>query len=47
MIIVLAHYHSYIKDTKKYSNFVVDKVQFIDNKKSTEFNDYNDIDIPE
>lgn len=47
MIIVLAHYHSYIKDNKKYSNFVVDKVQFIDNKKFTEFNDYNDIDIPE
>lgn len=47
MIAVSAHYHSYIKNNKKYSNFVIDQVQFLGNKNCTELNVYNDIEIPE
>lgn len=47
LIAVSAHYHSDIVKGKKYHNFVIDELYFISNKRVTEDENYDDIEIPE
>lgn len=45
MLGVRAHYRSKIKNDKKYHEFVVEEIQFLERKNSAE--DYEDIEIPQ
>lgn len=47
LIAVTAHYHSYIKNQKKYSNFIVEKIIFLNTGNFSNCDFYNDIYIPE